>query len=205
MTDEVKAHLFEAFFTTKPAGKGTGLGLVTCQNIVRQSGGHIDVSSELGKARRSGFIFLKLAAYLHCQNAGLEIGADAAGLRNAIGGGRRAVGAPSGGGSFALPWLQRAVGANGQDALRVARQHQGPPIALVITDVIMPRMGGKVMAEWLKTSYPDLKILFTSGYAEEAIDVTTRSIATSSSCPSPILLPPSRAKFASYSDATAGL
>jgi DNA-binding NarL/FixJ family response regulator len=51
----------------------------------------------------------------------------------------------------------------------VAREHKGPPIRLVITDVIMPQMGGKVMAEWLKSTYPDLKILFTSGYTDEAI------------------------------------
>jgi CheY-like chemotaxis protein len=59
--------------------------------------------------------------------------------------------------------------ANGQDALRVVREHQGPPIRLVITDVIMPLMGGKVMAEWLKTAYPDIQILFTSGYTDDAI------------------------------------
>ncbi len=58
---------------------------------------------------------------------------------------------------------------NGQDALRVAREHKGAPIRLVITDVIMPRMGGKVMAEWLKITYPNLKILFTSGYTDDAI------------------------------------
>jgi DNA-binding NarL/FixJ family response regulator len=51
----------------------------------------------------------------------------------------------------------------------VAREHRGPPLALVITDVIMPRMGGKVMAEWLKITYPGLKVLFTSGYTEDAI------------------------------------
>jgi two-component system cell cycle sensor histidine kinase/response regulator CckA len=59
--------------------------------------------------------------------------------------------------------------SNGQDALRVAREHKGSPIRLVVTDVIMPLMGGKVMAEWLKTTYPDLKILFTSGYTDDAI------------------------------------
>jgi len=59
--------------------------------------------------------------------------------------------------------------ANGQDALQVAREHKGAPIRLVVTDVIMPLMGGKVMADWLTTTYPDLKILFTSGYTDDAI------------------------------------
>ena len=59
--------------------------------------------------------------------------------------------------------------ANGQDGLRVAREHKGAPIRLVVTDVIMPQMGGKAMADWLKTTYPDLKTLFTSGYTDEAI------------------------------------
>jgi two-component system cell cycle sensor histidine kinase/response regulator CckA len=59
--------------------------------------------------------------------------------------------------------------SNGQDALHVAREHKGSPIRLVVTDVIMPLMGGKVMAEWLKATYPDLKILFTSGYTDDAI------------------------------------
>ena len=59
--------------------------------------------------------------------------------------------------------------SNGQDALHAARKHKGSPIRLVVTDVIMPLMGGKVMAEWLTTTYPDLKILFTSGYTDDAI------------------------------------
>jgi CheY-like chemotaxis protein len=58
---------------------------------------------------------------------------------------------------------------NGQHALHLAQEHKGSPIRLVVTDVIMPLMGGKVMAEWLKTTYPDLKILFTSGYTDDAI------------------------------------
>ena len=51
----------------------------------------------------------------------------------------------------------------------MAGEHKGAPIRLVVTDVIMPLMGGKVMAEWLKTTYPDLKILFTSGFTEDAM------------------------------------
>jgi CheY-like chemotaxis protein len=53
--------------------------------------------------------------------------------------------------------------------LRAVREHKGSPIRLVVTDVIMPLMGGKVMTEWLKATYPGLKILFTSGYTDDAI------------------------------------
>jgi two-component system cell cycle sensor histidine kinase/response regulator CckA len=59
--------------------------------------------------------------------------------------------------------------SNGQDGLHTARQHKGPPICLVITDVIMPKMGGKVMAEWLKEAFPNIKVLFTSGYTDDSI------------------------------------
>jgi CheY-like chemotaxis protein len=59
--------------------------------------------------------------------------------------------------------------SNGQEGLRVAQDHKELPIHLVITDVIMPRMGGKVMAEWLKATFPDLRVLFTSGYTEDTI------------------------------------
>ena len=59
--------------------------------------------------------------------------------------------------------------SNGQDALHVARDHRGLPIRLVVTDVIMPLMGGKVMAEWLKVTDPALRILFTSGYTDDSI------------------------------------
>src|SRR5258708_20847679 len=58
---------------------------------------------------------------------------------------------------------------NGRDGLRVARECKGAPIRLVITDVVMPQMNGKVMAEWLKAFFPDVKILFTSGYTDDAI------------------------------------
>ena len=59
--------------------------------------------------------------------------------------------------------------ANGQEGLSLAREPRGQPVGLVVTDVIMPQMGGKVMAEWLKATYPDLKVLYTSGYTDDAL------------------------------------
>jgi CheY-like chemotaxis protein len=169
MTGEVKARLFEAFFTTKPSGKGTGLGLATCQTIVQQSGGHIGVYSEVGKGTTFKIYFPRVDQPL-----------DA--VAQAI----KAVPLPRGTETLLVvedePSVRHLVtdmleaqgynvlrANNGQDALRVAGEHKGAPIRLVVTDVIMPLMGGKVMAEWLKTTYPDLKILFTSGYTEDAM------------------------------------
>jgi len=170
MTEEVKARLFEAFFTTKPTGKGTGLGLITCQTIVRQSGGHIDVASELGQGTTFKIYFPRIeqsapVAASPIQKSGplrrgtetLLLVEDEPSVRHLAQGVLKAQG------------YMMLTAPNGQDALRIAREHQGDPIALVVTDVIMPRMGGKVMAEWLKTIYPELKILFTSGYTEDAI------------------------------------
>jgi len=169
MTDEVKARLFEPFFTTKPKGKGTGLGLATCQTIAKQFNGHIEVESELGR----GTTF---RVYFPSVDQPLTLPAPAA-LLGAL---------PRGTETLLLVEDERAVrhlaqdvlgnqgytvlrASNGQDALNVVRKHKGPPVQLVVTDVIMPQMGGKVMAEWLRATYPEMKILFTSGYTDDAI------------------------------------
>jgi CheY-like chemotaxis protein len=169
MTDEVKAHLFEAFFTTKASGKGTGLGLSTCQTIVQQCGGHISIDSELGKGTTFKIYFPRVEQPLdvvvrRVQTGPLPRGTetllvveDESSVRHLACGVLEAQG------------YEVLSALNGQEALRVAREHKGAPIRLVITDVIMPLMGGKVMAEWLQTTYPDLKILFTSGYTDDAI------------------------------------
>lgn len=169
LTPEVKARLFEAFFTTKPKGKGTGLGLATCQTIVQQCSGHIIVDSELGKGTTFKIYFPRvdepllprtMSAWIGPLPRGLEtllVVEDEPSVRHLAAGMLEAQGYT----------VLRAN--NGQDALRVAGEHKGAPIRLVITDVIMPLMGGKVMAEWLKTTNPDLKILFTSGYMDDAI------------------------------------
>ncbi|OYW77783.1 MAG: hypothetical protein B7Z37_02535, partial [Verrucomicrobia bacterium 12-59-8] len=169
MTEEVKARLFEAFFTTKPAGKGTGLGLVTCQTIVQQSGGHMSVYSEPGK----GTLF---QVHFPCVEQPLEVAAPSS-LSGPLPRGTETVLVVED--DPAVRHLAAEVlqtqgyvvlpAINGQDGLNVARMHQGPPIRLVVTDVIMPLMGGMVMAEWLRVTYPDLKVLFTSGYTDDAI------------------------------------
>src|ERR1035437_5660664 len=169
VTDEVKAHLFEPFFTTKPLGKGTGLGLATCQTIVQQSGGHIGIYSDVGKGTTFKIYFprveqpLEVAARL-IQTGPLPRGTetllvveDEPAVRHLACGVLEAQG------------YTVLCASNGQEGLRAVREHKGSPIRLVVTDVIMPLMGGKVMKEWLKTTHPGLKILFTSGYMDDTV------------------------------------
>ena len=169
MTEEVKARLFEAFFTTKPKGKGTGLGLATCQTIVQQSGGHMEVASEVGKDTTFKVYFPRVDLPLDSVATSIPKGPlprgtetllvveDEPAVRHLT--------------HNVLETLGYEVlrASNGQHALNVAREHKGAPISLVVTDVIMPHMSGKVMAEWLKSTYPDIKVLFTSGYTDDAI------------------------------------
>jgi PAS domain S-box-containing protein len=169
MSDEVKAHLFEAFFTTKPKGKGTGLGLATCQTIVKQCGGHIDVQSEQDRGSTFKIYFPRVEEALDVVVKSLQTGSLPRGTETLL----VVEDEPS------VRHLARGVlqaqgyevlsASNGQDALHVARAHTGAPIRLVVSDVIMPLMGGKVMGEWLRTMDPGLKILFTSGYMDEAV------------------------------------
>ena len=170
MSQEVKEHLFEAFFTTKPKGKGTGLGLATCQTIVKQCGGHIEVQSEIGKGTTFNIYFPKVEeplavtppkgnsiALLPRGDETLLVVEDDVPLRSLI--------------SSLLTRLgyQVMLASNGQDALRVAAERVGSPISLVVTDIIMPVLGGTAMAESLKKTSPELKILFTSGHTDDIV------------------------------------
>ena len=169
MTDNVKAHLFEAFFTTKPKNKGTGLGLATCQTIVQQSSGYIRVDSEVGQGTTFKVYFPLVAQAIDAAARPVHSGPLPAGSETLL-----VVEDDPAVRHLACGVLERQgyqvlSSSNGQDALQVASNHKGTPICLVITDVVMPVMGGKVMAEWLRATYPNLKVLFTSGYMDEAI------------------------------------
>jgi signal transduction histidine kinase len=168
MTEEVKKHLFEAFFTTKPAGKGTGLGLATCQTIVRQCGGHISVDSELGRGSTFKIYFPLVKGPVDIAARPVSTGPLPRGTETLLIVEDEPLVRHLASGVLAAQGYEVLSATNGQDALHVARDHKGPPIRLVVTDVIMPVMGGKVMAEWLKATYPGLKILFTSGYTDDA-------------------------------------
>ncbi len=169
ISDEIKARLFEPFFTTKPRGMGTGLGLATCKTIVQQSGGHIGLYSELGKGTTFKVYFPRIThlpdsavrpvepLILPCGTETLLVVEDDPEVRRLVCVVLQAQG------------YEVLTAANGEDGLRAVLENKGPAIRLVISDVIMPKMGAKVMAGWLETKKPDLKILFTSGYTDDAI------------------------------------
>ena len=168
MTEKVKGHLFEPFFTTKPAGKGTGLGLATCFGIIKQSNGHINVYSELGKGTTFRIYFPRVQAesephYLRPEQLEVKGGTERVLLVEDETSVRE----------LAAAVLQEKgyivfEAVNGEDGLRTAHQKDGK-IDLILTDVVMPLMGGKEMADAIHAAYPRTKVLFTSGYTEDTI------------------------------------
>ncbi|MBI5368783.1 MAG: response regulator [Planctomycetes bacterium] len=167
MSDEVRAHLFEPFFTTKEAGKGTGLGLATVYGIVKQSGGQIAVASEVGHGTVVQ-VFLRpatgpprptapirhAAGALEGNESVLVVDASAA-LRTLA----RRILEPHG---YAV-----RVAAAGADALRVAAA-PADPIRLLVCDLVLPDMEGTELAECLLRMFPQMRVLFVSGYSRRA-------------------------------------
>jgi CheY-like chemotaxis protein len=169
MNEEVKARVFEPFFTTKGVGEGTGLGLSTCDGIVKQSGGHISVYSEVGR----GATFKIYLPQVHPQAKMAVPRLDSKEL-------------PRGTEAILLveddPALREMAGtllkrlgytvwpaANGIEALSLKQQRNIGHIDLLFTDVVMPHMSGKELADRVQSLYPHTKILFTSAYTESAI------------------------------------
>jgi PAS domain S-box-containing protein len=177
MDEDVRTHLFEPFFTTKPAEKGTGLGLATCYGIVSQTGGTITVASVAG-AGTTFQIFLPR----HQQNAepapAVAPRATAPSSRQAetilLAEDEPAVRELS---QLILADLgyQVLVAGNGTEALALYQAPTTPKIDLLVTDVIMPEMGGRELAERLRKLNPQLKILFVSGFTAES-DWVTRAL-----------------------------
>jgi PAS domain S-box-containing protein len=168
MHPDAKAHLFEPFFTTKEVGKGTGLGLATVYGIVKQSGGYIWVYSETGSGTT-------VKIYLPRSDEPAQPAPRARVLQ----------GLPTGSETVlivedaeAIRSLARKVltaqgytvleAGDGAEALKIAQRHAGP-LHLVLTDVVMPGMGGRELAQRLAPLRPELKLVYMSGYTGDAV------------------------------------
>jgi len=166
--DDVKQHLFEPFFTTKDQGKGTGLGLATVYGIVQQCGGRIEVTSVLGK----GTTF---QIYLPCTASSSADLAKPVQITPAVGGRETLllVEDQDAVREFTATMLEtfgyRVLRAsNGPEAITTAEKHPGA-IDLLVTDIILPVMDGRVLAEKLRGIHPEAKVLYISGYSDERI------------------------------------
>jgi PAS domain S-box-containing protein len=168
MTPVVRAKIFEPFFTTKEVGKGTGLGLATVYGIVKQSGGHVSVYSETGLGTTFK-VYLPRTEPVGGRVSGLSrvmvpirgtetvlVVEDEAAVRALT--------------RFILQQAGYTVleAADGDDALRVATGYAGH-IDLVVTDVVMPGMGGRKMAEAVRARHGGVRVLFVSGYTDDAV------------------------------------
>ena len=168
MSAETLVHIFEPFFTTKEVGKGTGLGLATVYGVVKQSGGYLWVDSTPGK----GSVFQMFLPRV--EESVTKIVSNAAPLE-ALRGGERILLVED---ADALRKLARSfleergfkvlAAANGEEALTVAASHIGP-IDMLLTDVIMPGMNGRALAERLLPKRPGMCVLYISGYTDSFI------------------------------------
>lgn len=168
MDAEIMVHLFEPFYTSKETGKGTGLGLSTVYGIVKQSGGEVVVESKPGRGATFTIYLPRITEpALTAPSPGAEpavrsgtetilLVEDELGVRQLV-----------------CEMLQRLgyqilQASGGAEALRLFEQHQGS-IDLLITDVIMPQMSGRELAQRLKVLQPSLKVLYISGYTDDML------------------------------------
>jgi PAS domain S-box-containing protein len=168
MTDDVKARAFEPFFTTKPVGQGTGLGLSTCYGIIKQSNGHINLYSE--HARGTTF-----RIYLPQFETRAELPRVPNRARDLPGGNETILVAEDDPDFLEMTAsLLRRLGYtvhtafNGVEALNLKSQRDIGRIDLLLTDLIMPHMSGRELADRVRAVYPGTRILFTSAYTENA-------------------------------------
>jgi CheY-like chemotaxis protein len=185
MDESVRSHLFEPFFTTKEPAKGTGLGLATCYGIVNQAGGAINVESEPGQGTTFR-ICLPRAEVADISEGETD---DSEAL-------------PRGTETLLLVEDEPAVrrlgarvlehqgytvleAANGGEALRISEDYGVQRIQLLLTDMVMPQMGGRALADRLRLQSPGINVLFTSGFPSEGVSQHYASDARTPFLPKP--------------------
>lgn len=166
MHHDLKARIFEPFFTSKAPGTGTGLGLATVQAIVQQAGGAVGVDSVPGQGTTFRIVLPAVAPV--SAESPAEVTQPAPGIETVLvaeddASVRRLVGLALGSQGYRL-----LLAGSGAEALRLAEHHDGP-VHLLLTDVVMPDMGGRALAETLHTVRPEVPVLFMSGYLDDAV------------------------------------
>jgi CheY-like chemotaxis protein len=167
MTDDVKARIFEPFFTTKAVGKGTGLGLAMVYGIVRQAGGDVGVESAVGRGSTFSLLLPEVPAATarptdsvsQVAPRGAEtilLAEDEAEVRKLA----RMV--------LEMQGYTVLEAGTGVAAAAAAEAHDGP-LQLVVTDVVMPELGGRGLAEVVRVKRPAVRVLYVSGYTDDAL------------------------------------
>ena len=168
MDSDTMAKIFEPFFTTKDRDKGTGLGLATVYGVVKQSNGYITVESEKGKGATFKIYFPRIEEAVAAPSESsrtpltgrgsetILLVEDAEPLRKLAAMFLKANG------------YQVLTATDGEDALRVASQNAGP-LHLLLTDVVMPGMNGRILANHLAPRHPQMRVLYMSGYTDTFI------------------------------------
>jgi len=169
MDRETVTHMFEPFFTTKAEGRGTGLGLATVYAIVEQAGGGIEVDTQLGRGTTFHIYLPEIAGETKPSSAKPDthspskVGTgtvlmveDDLGVSRLIGSSLRKSGYT----------VLEAI--HGDQALEIVRHHNGP-IHLLLTDVVMPGMNGRMLSERVSAIRPETRVLFMSGYSDDAV------------------------------------
>jgi CheY-like chemotaxis protein len=168
MDEDALSHVFEPFYTTKEVGQGPGLGLATVYGIVKQSGGYIMVQSEVDVGTRFEILLplveeapreqftLRRGSSIHARGETILVAEDEDAVR-----------------ALTTRILRKRGYAvleakHGAEALEIAQKHSGR-IDLLLTDVVMPVLGGRELAERLARVRPAVKVLFMSGYANDAL------------------------------------
>jgi two-component system cell cycle sensor histidine kinase/response regulator CckA len=169
MSEDVKQHLFEPFFTTKDEGLGSGLGLATSYGILRQSGGHISVESELGKGTTVKIFLPKVEApppppykkpganKMPTGTESILVLEDDISVRHISVRVLRSLG------------YEVLEAATGDDAQELIGKRKDKKIDLLLTDMVMPQMSGRHFADWLRKASPKTKVVFISGYLQESL------------------------------------
>jgi two-component system cell cycle sensor histidine kinase/response regulator CckA len=165
---DIRSHIFEPFYSTKPRDKGTGLGLATVYGIVDQSGGHIQVETELARGTSFRIYLPRVADAVEVLRPSKVLSGSLRGSETVL-----VVEDDDGVRKLTREFLKISgytvlEARNGAEAIQIPARHAGP-VDLLLTDVLMPGMNGREVAQQFVSLRPETKVLFMSGYTEDAI------------------------------------